>query len=140
MNDDDPMESGLLDELREEASYFCGCLFGRTPSVDFVAAYVLAHEKLPKNLLRDRSAITKIVQLKLDAIAIEFASRQKLAALNLKLLLICYLAENSPGYENNFVLKKDERLKAFFTLLRIAFETPYLYFKGQFIVKKHGLI
>lgn len=134
------LDSSLRYELTKEVKYFCSCLFKCPPSAELISTYLLAHEELPGNLLKGRVVINKIVDNRLDPIAIEFAQRKKLKSLNLKLILICYLAENLPGYEEYFVLKVDKKLSSFVSLIKILLHTPILYFKGHLIVKKHGLV
>lgn len=134
------MDQAKKSELYKEASYFSDLLLGIKPSQDMLEAYVMAHQKLPKNLWVNHESVVKIVEKRLDAVAIEFAARKTLKSLNLKLLLICYLAETYMYNSVKFGNDKDCKMFAVINLAKDIIMTPYYFLKGLILIRIYGLV
>lgn len=100
--------------LLDEVLHFHTSLFSRPPSQDLAAAYVRAHgdiAALADMNSAQRQSLRRIIQRRLDAVAIEFWLRSKDGSrhpLSAKLLLISYLAETDachPEYRRSGIAR-----------------------------------
>ena len=132
-----PVDENLLSE---EVKFFCMRLLGRHASQEMINSYNRAHMKLPVNLSIDKEKIRTIVVCKLDPVAIEFATRSKLKSLNLKLNLVCYLAENLPGYSEVFEIESKNKIRIFFELFYCVLITPIVFLKGLYLSRRYQLV
>lgn len=126
--------------LSKEAKFFCLSLFRKEPTSELINAYIKAHEKLPRNLNSERGKILTIIHNKVDPVAIEFATRGKIKSLNLKLSLLCYLAENLPGFSDKFENEIEDKPRAFLVLFKKAMLTPFIYIKGFYLARRYSLV
>jgi SAM-dependent methyltransferase len=127
--------------LAEEARHFHACLFHRTPDALTVERYQSAH----RNLFPDDTpspAITRIVNHRLDAEAIEFALRRHDAGRQLtrKLQVVSYLAESRAPYLNQFVNLETSRPRAWARLAAATLAAAWKRCKGEYLIRRHGLL
>jgi SAM-dependent methyltransferase len=124
-----------------EARHFHRCLFRREPDELTVARYEAAHRQLfpgePSSPM-----IARIVERRLDAEAIEFALRRRGRARELtrKLQTLSYLAEARASYLDQFVNLEPSRAGAWAKLATATFGALWKLFKGEYLIRRHGLL
>src|SRR5215472_13723578 len=131
--------------LKTEARYLHRCLFHREADELTVARYEAAHCQLfpgePSSPTIDR-----IVEQRLDAEAIEFALRRRGVRSKLgreltrKLQIVSYLAEARATYLDQFVNLEPSRASAWAKLATATFGALWKLFKGEYLIRRHGLL
>jgi hypothetical protein len=125
--------------LAEEAHHLHACLFRGSLHAVVVARYEAAHRELG---IAASPAVQKVVARRLDAEAVEYALRRRApgAALTRKMQVLCYLVEVHPGYLSEFVNQKSSRVGAWAALLRATLRSGWKRLKGEYLVRRHGLV
>lgn len=86
--------------------------------------------------------LTRVVELRLDAEAIEFALRRRGrgAELTRKLQICSYLAEARAAYLDRFVNFKPSRARAWLALGGATAGALWKFLKGEYAIRRHGLL
>ena len=127
--------------MNNEARHLFLCLFGRAPDAATVARYEAAH----RELFPDEPAsswLTRIVERRLDAEAIEFALRRRGRGKELtrKLQICCYLAEARAEYLDRFVNLQPSRARAWGALFVSTAGSLWKLLKGEYAIRRHRLL
>ena len=127
--------------MNSEAVHLFSCLFGRAPDPLTVARYEAAH----RELFHDSPTpawLTRIVERRLDAEAIEFALRRRGRGVELtrKLQICCYLAEARSAYLDRFVNLEASKPRAWLALAGAASGALWKLLKGEYAIRRHGLL
>jgi len=132
----DPMSA-----LAEEACHFHACLFDCPPDEIAVARYEAAHGQLFAGQ-PSPPWIARIVERHLDAEAIEFALRRRGRGRELtrKLQIVCYLAEARSPHLAQFVNLEASRRRAWTALTRASLGALAKFCKGEYCIRRHGLL
>jgi hypothetical protein len=130
------------EQLRREAAYLHAALFGRPPAGPIVDRYVAAHRAiLPHADVAQQAVVDRIVERKLDPVAVEFALRfcapGHLAGTKLRAL--AYLAETGEGYFETFVSTRASRVRAWTALALALPRSACLLAKGYLLVRRFRL-
>lgn len=127
--------------MNKEAHYLFACLFGRAPDALTVARYEAAHRELFAGEPTP-AWVTRIVERRLDAEAIEFALRRRGRGRELtrKLHICCYLAEARAEYLDRFVNSGASRARAWSALLGGVAGALWKLLKGEYAIRRHGLL
>jgi nucleoside-diphosphate-sugar epimerase len=127
--------------LSDEVRYLYRILFKGAPSTTLVSRYAQAHDHCCKILAPEqRIAVDEICLRKLDAEAIEFATRSRRTVLSKKLLLISYLAELEAGTYNMYVNESSQPVTAFCLLAVYTLAAPWKLLKGKYLVWRYQLV
>ncbi len=127
--------------MTDEANHFFQCLFGRAPDAATVARYEAAHRELfPEE--PTPAWLTRIVERRLDAEAVEFALRRRGRGRELtrKLQICCYLAEARAEYLERFVNLQPSRARAWGALLSASAAALWKLLKGEYAIRRHRLL
>jgi hypothetical protein len=127
--------------LTDEGRYFHTCLFGRPPDDMTIRRYEAAHRELFASA-SEPPWIGRIVERRLDAEAIEFALRRRGlgSELTRKFQILCYLAESRAVYLPQFVNFHPSRSRAWSALSAVTFGAAWKLCKGEFAIRRHGLL
>ncbi len=127
--------------LADEARALHAALFGCAPDAATIARYEAAHAQLFANEAESQ-AVRAIVERGLDAEAIEFALRRRGRGRELtrKLRILSYLAEARAAYFERFVNPEASRLRAWRHLAGALLRTPWKLAKGEYAIRRHGLL
>jgi len=130
-----------LGALAEEARYLHAALFRQPPAAAVVERYLQAHRLLFAGGATS-PLVSRIVDERLDAEAIEYALRQRGSGheLTRKLQILCYLAEPLSSYHDEFMNRKNRRSAAIVGLARSALRSAWKRVKGELLVRRHGLL
>lgn len=125
--------------LVAEAAHLHRCLFRRPLDERIAARYVRAHDHVQFARGVD---VTRIVERRLDAEAIEYwlRRRQPANALTQKLRTLLYLLEIEAPYYRHFVRDRGTLLGSLPWLLLAPPRSFYKLVKGALLVRRHGLI
>jgi hypothetical protein len=131
--------------LAEEARYLHDCLFAIPLDPLVVQRYEAAHLQAAlanPECLPDPSVVTKIVTKELDAEAVEFALRRRGQGRELtrKMQTLCYLVEVRPAYLVQFVNLESSRSGAWAALIGATIGSAWKLLKGEYLVRRHGLV
>jgi hypothetical protein len=127
--------------LAAEVRHFHNCLFRQQPDEVTITRYEAAHRELfPEN--SSSPEIATIVSRKLDAEAIEFALRRhgRGHELTSKLQIVCYLAEPRRTHLRQFVNLKESRPHAWAALAAATLGAVWKLGKGEYAIRRHGLL
>ncbi len=127
--------------LAAEVRHFHDSLFHRQPDEVTIARYEAAHRELFAES-NSSPEIVRIVNRKLDAEAVEFALRRHGRGRDLtrKLQIVCYLAEPRRMYLPQFVNLKESRLRAWAALAAATLGALWKLGKGEYAIRRHGLL
>jgi hypothetical protein len=125
--------------LAEEARHLHGCLFRSPLNAVVIARYEAAHRELSEP---PSQVVTKVVALRLDAEAVEFALRRRGAGKELarRIQILCYLVEVRPAYLAEFVNMESSRGRAWAALVRVTLRSAWKLLKGEYLIRRHGLL
>ena len=128
------------DAVAAEARYLHAALFARPADAVTVERYGRAHRLLFAEALTS-PAVSRIVERRLDAEAIEYALRRRPSGreLSRKLQILSYLAEPRAAYQDEFVNRKNRRGAAIVRLAGAALRSARKRVKGELLVRRHGL-
>ena len=126
--------------LADEARFLHDSLFSRPLEETTVHRYEAAHRALFPN--ERRGTVARIVSLRLDVEAVEFALRRRRACpeLTRKLQILSYLVEVRAKYQDDFIATRREPLRAGFILLWRICGSGWKLIKGEYLVRVHGLL
>jgi len=136
-----PADIPVTEDLAAEARFLHAALFARAVDPAIVERYVDAHRLLftgePTSPL-----VSRIVERRLDAEAIEYALRRRKAGRELtrKLQILCYLAEARAAYQPEFFNRKERPSQAILALVAAALRSAWKLVKGEALVRRHGLL
>lgn len=127
--------------LAEEARYLHDALFRVPLDASIVQRYEAAHRELFPDEAQSLP-VARLISRRLDVEAIEFALRRRGrgAQLTRKIQVLCYLVEVRAAYQAQFVASKPERLKAAVSLLAAVLRTAWKCGKGEYLVRRHGML
>jgi hypothetical protein len=127
--------------LVEEARYLHDSLFRAPLDASVVKRYEAAHGELFPDEATSLP-VARLVSRKLDVEAVEFALRRRGcgAQLTRKIQILCYLVEVRAAYQSYFVATKTERVKAAILLMAALLRTVWKRGKGEYLVRRHGML
>lgn len=132
------MPDNRLEALYREADHLHYCLFSRPISKKTREWYVRAHEfVISNNFEEGRSrTVTRVVENRLDAEAVEFALRNPLNPhpLSKKLQVLVYLTEIQREYYADFVNETQSTFRALIALFTCTCRSVYKRIKGVLLV------
>jgi len=126
--------------LSDEARFLHESLFSRPLDEKIVERYKKAHDALFPN--ESPPAVARIVALRLDVEAVEFALRRRhlCPELTRKIQILSYLVEVRAQYQDDFISTKREPLRAIPVLLWRTLESGWKLAKGECLVRFYGLL
>jgi len=124
----------------EEARYLYACLF-RAP----LDAVVVARYEAVGHASACPTLVSKVVARRLDAEAVEFALRRrgKGGDLTRRMQILCYLVEVRRDYLDEFVNLESPAgsvRAAWAALLMATVRSAWKLLKGEYLVRRHGLL
>jgi hypothetical protein len=127
--------------LSDEARYLHSCFFSQALDPSVIARYEAAHRRI----FPDEAAsplVTRIVEKKLDAEAIEYALRQRPEGrvLSRKIQILFYLVEVRSSYLSEFVNTEPRKAKAIIEIIGAAIGSAWKLIKGKYLVRRYGLL
>jgi hypothetical protein len=127
--------------LADEARHLHACLFQLPLDPIVISRYEAAHRQLFADEAQS-VVVATVVARRLDAEAVEFALRRRGAGRQLtrKLQVICYLVEVRSAYYSQFVNTGSSRLRAVASLLAATLSCAWKRLKGEYLVRRHGLV
>jgi nucleoside-diphosphate-sugar epimerase len=127
--------------LQNEAKFLYNLLFKKRPGELLVERYITAHDYccFPENE-KQQIKISEIFRSKLDAEAIEYATRSRKTLLTKKLTLILYLAELESKNYSDFINEKSSFIKGFILLGLAVLRAPWKLLKGKYLVWRYQLV
>ena len=131
----------MTDDLDAEARYLHAALFPHPADAVTVERYRQAH-RLLFAAASASPVVSRIVERRLDAEAVEYALRRRRRGRELtrKLQILSYLAEPRAAYQDEFVNRKNRRGAAIVTLAGAALRSAWKRVKGELLVRRHGLL
>ena len=125
--------------MADEARFFHDSLFSRPLDEKIVERYEAAHYALFPN--ESPAAVARIVALRLDVEAVEFALRRRHACpeLTRKIQILSYLVETHADYQNDFIATRRNPARAVLVLFWRMIEAVWKLIKGECLVRIHGL-
>jgi hypothetical protein len=152
--------------LAEEARHLHACLFRAPLNAVAVARYEAALREMDaaaspavSSVVSSASpvvanvasnvvtnVVAKVVALRLDAEAVEFALRRRGPCGNpggdlaRRMQILCYLVEVQPAYLGEFINVESSRGRAWAALLRATLRSAWKLVKGEYLVRRHGLV
>jgi hypothetical protein len=126
--------------LADEARFLHNSLFSEPLDEKIVERYQAAHRSLFPN--ESLPTVARIVALRLDVEAVEFALRRRHACpeLTRKIQILSYLVEVRAAYQDDFVATKREPVRATFVLLWRTLGSAWKLVKGECLVRFYGLL
>jgi hypothetical protein len=123
----------------EEARYLHTCLFSGSIDAVVAARYQAA---LGQALAGPSALVEKVVARRLDAEAVEFALRRRGQGRDLtrRMQVLCYLVEVRRDYLSEFVNVESSRGGAWAALLGATVRSGWKLLKGEYLVRRHGLV
>ncbi len=133
--------SGQAPTLAEEARYLHNALFRVPLDASVVERYEAAHGELFSGEATSLP-VARVISRRLDVEAVEFALRRRGrgAQLTRKIQILCYLVEVRAAHQAQFIATKSERMKAAVSLLAAMFRTVWKCGKGEYLVRRHGML
>src|SRR5262245_29983359 len=128
-------------DLAGEARYLHGALFRRPVDPAIVERYCDAHRLLfpgePASPL-----VSRIVERRLGAEAIEYALRRRRTGgvLTRKMQILSYLAEVRAAYQHEFFNRHERSSGAIAALAAAVLRSGWKLFKGELLIRRHGLL
>lgn len=131
--------------LAEEARHLHACLFRTAIDAVAIARYEAAHGEAGAATRRAwprDPVVAKVVARGLDAEAVEFALRRRGRGRELarKMQIVCYLVEVRPAYLSEFVNMESSRGRAWAALSGAILRSGWKLFKGEYLIRRHGLV
>jgi len=138
------MDENITDSdkrLASEARYLHWCLFRLSPDELTVERYRAVHKKLFAHE-QPSLAVSRVVDRRLDAEAVEFALRRRRAGTELtrKLAILCYLAEVRREYLGLFINRRNSRIRAWTDIAGAMASSLWKLVKGEYAIRRHGLL
>jgi hypothetical protein len=141
--------------LAEEARHLHACLFRAPLDAVAVARYEAALREMDAaaspvvaNVVSNvvTNVVATVVALRLDAEAVEFALRRRGLSGNpggdlaRRMQILCYLVEVQPAYLGEFINVESSRGRAWAALLSATLRSAWKLVKGEYLVRRHGLV
>ena len=129
--------------LAEEAEYLFHAFFRGPIPRDIAARYASANEQcFPECAAGDVAFITRMRDHRLDVEAIEWALRRRRRGelLTKKIQILFYLAEVRSEFYPKFVNRQPGIIRAALMLSGCLMRNAFCYLKGEFLIRRHGLI
>ena len=128
-------------KLEDEARYLHDCFFSVPLDPSVIARYVAGHHEVFPND-RPSSIVSRVVEGRLDAEAVEFALRRRGAGreLTVKIQILCYIVEVRSDYLSEFVNLESRRARGAVELAGITLQAAWKFVKGEYLVRRHGLL
>jgi hypothetical protein len=133
--------------LADEARHLHACLFRAPLDAVTVARYEAALREMGA---KASPVMARIVTKRLDAEAVEFALRRRglrgelggdlSRDLARRMQVLCYLVEVQPAYLGEFVNAEPSRGRAWAALLGATLHSAWKLVKGEYLVRRHGLV
>ncbi len=123
------------DSLMEEANFIHQKLYGFFPAEDLKHQYAEVHKSYAKYIDgRQQETVVKLIAGKVDIISLEFFWRlkNKNNLLSQKILILFYLTEVRPEYQERFLSLKNDGF-AFWKLAYYTVISILRFFKGGFL-------
>ncbi len=127
------------DAVAAEARYLAARLFNRTLDEQSVERYRAACRLLPDSPEAEAS-MKKLVALRLDPEAVEFALRRSGSQLTKRIQILAYLLEFRGDCFELFVNTRERRGAAFVQLGVSGLRAALKLSKGKYLVMRHGLV
>ncbi len=126
--------------LADEAVYFHLRLFGAVPDPQVVSRYQAANAHL-FGAAFSTPTVTRVLQRRLDAEAVEFVLRlrDRENVLTKKFQILLYVVESRSAYFEHFVNVRRMPIRACLLLVTAATRAGWLLLKGGFLVWRHRL-
>lgn len=126
--------------LADEARFLHDSLFSQPLDERIVERYQAAHGSLFPN--ESTPTVARIVALRLDVEAVEFALRRRHACpeLTRKVQILSYLVEVRADYQDDFIARKHEPVRAILVLLWRMPCAAWKLVKGECLVRFYGLL
>jgi hypothetical protein len=126
--------------LTDEARFLHESLFSRPLDEKIAERYQAAHRSLFP--IESPVTVARIVALRLEVEAVEFALRRRHACpeLTRKIKILSYLVEVRAEYQDDFIATKREPVRAILVLLWRILGTPWKLVKGECLVRFYGLL
>jgi hypothetical protein len=126
--------------LADEARFLHESLFSRPLDEKIVERYQAAHDALFPN--ESPATVARIVALRLDVEAVEFALRRRHACpeLTRKIQILSYLVEVRAEYQDDFIATKRAPVRALLVLSSRILESGWKLAKGECLVRYYGLL
>jgi hypothetical protein len=127
--------------LSGEARHLHGCFFSRPLDSSVIARYQAAHGQIFPGEAAS-VLLTRIVEKKLDAEAIEYALRwrRKGRELSQKIQILFYLVEVRSSYLPEFVNVQPRKSQALLQIIWAAITSMWKFIKGEYLVRRYGLL
>ena len=127
--------------LEDEARYLHDCFFSVPLDLSIIARYVAAHHEMFPND-RPSSIASRVVERRLDAEAVEFALRRRGVGreLTVKIQILSYIVEVRSDYLSEFVNLESRRARGMVELVGITLQAAWKFVKGEYLVRRHGLL
>lgn len=137
--DESLAEAMTPDPTAAEARYLGARLFNRALDEQTVERYREACRLLPASPAEE-SCLRKVVALELDPEAVEFALRRRGSQLTKRIQILAYLLEFRGDCFELFVNTDMRRGAAFAQLGLSGLRTALKFSRGQYLVRRHGLV
>lgn len=126
--------------LADEGRFLHDSLFSKPLDERIVERYQAAHRSLFPN--ESPPTVARIVALRLDVEAVEFALRRRHACpeLTRKIQILSYLLEVSPAYQDHFIPTKRAPVRATLVLLGSILGSAWKFLKGECLIRFYGLL
>jgi hypothetical protein len=131
----------------EEARHLHACLFHRPLDAVVIARYEMALQvghalACPGEVNLSGQVVSTVVTRRLDPEAVEFALRRRGLGRELarRMQILCYLVEVRPDYLSEFVNLNSSRSRAWAALLAATLRSGWKLLKGEYLVRRHGLV
>jgi hypothetical protein len=124
-------------ESSREARFFFKAIFGSEPPAEVIERYNAAQK--PSLVNGTWINVEEIVKRRLDAEAVEFASRRRKTILSQKIHILCYVAEASPSLLPNFISTRSSRIQAFAKLGIEGVRSTWKLAYGTYLIKRFKL-
>src|SRR5437879_1782218 len=132
-----------INTLEWEADHFFRTLCHLEAPQSIKARYRDAHGHMFRRSCQDEThTVEVVVQERLDAEAVESFLRRKGTPhlLTMKMQLVIYLSELSPGFCDLFVNQTDSRSRAVAAIVGASLKWPYSIVKGAYLTWRHSLV
>jgi len=125
--------------LVQEAMHLHWVFFRKDPPTVLLERYVAAHDAWNET---PGLLVERVVSLGLDAEAVEFALRIRSGpnALTRKIRILFYLLEPRPEYFGCFIGDGESWSFAVGGIIRSLLHSAVKYVKGEYLVRRHGLV
>lgn len=130
-----------IEQLRQEAAHLHQCFFRRPMPAIIGERYSAAHRHVFGADTATPRYIREVIRRGLDAEAVEYALRRRARRdLTIRIQILFYLLEVRSDYFEHFVAVRPGRLRALFAVLAAAIRSGWKLVKGEFLIRRYGLL